>query len=101
MAIGLLLNAAGGINEGEAALNPAMHGATLFMLGLLVCLLTCIIVAAVVLARRARRAEPPEQSLIREVLDAENRRGPKKTPSSRHKHPRKEWERDPDWWKNS
>jgi hypothetical protein len=91
---GFLAVGHGSFGIGQSHLSPALEGAALFMLVLMVCLLSCVFACVLVLARRARRGETPEQALLRELAeesDAGSAAIPQQAPPA--------WERDSDWWK--
>jgi len=81
--------------------QQAQDGAALLMLVLILFILSAFALFFIVLARRARRAQNPEQKLLDEVGEQS-----KKKVASRGQHgkkpappPAEPWHKEPDWWK--
>ena len=92
------------LQSGEA-LSPAAEGAALIMSIVVVLVLVAMAGGILVLVRRARRGESPEQALLREFRE-ESRRKPEPVGEETEedgdgpKPPAPNWEKDPDWWKD-
>lgn len=87
------------------ALAPAAEGAALIMSVIVGGILVALALGSFLLIRRAKRGESPEQTLLRELredlrrdLEGRSKLPPEPTPEGDRQS--KNWEKDPDWWKN-